>query len=50
LAPDKVSNPIAAAYDGSEDQHLIEAALGGSGQALERLLKYHQHFIYNVTG
>lgn len=30
MAPDKIANPLATVYDGSEDQRLFEAALGGS--------------------
>ncbi|MEO1257217.1 MAG: sigma-70 family RNA polymerase sigma factor [Bacteroidota bacterium] len=44
-----INNPLSTTYDGSADQRLIEAALGGSGQALEQLVRRHQHFIYNVA-
>ncbi|HAP65249.1 MAG TPA: RNA polymerase subunit sigma-70 [Cytophagales bacterium] len=33
----------------TEDQQLIESALGGSSAALESLIKRHQHYIYNVA-
>ncbi len=36
-------------YDNSVDLRLIDQAVNGSSQALEDLLKRHQHYIYNIA-
>jgi len=36
-------------YDHTEDVELINQALEGSAEALENLVKRHQHYIYNVA-
>jgi len=36
-------------YDESQDLKLVEEACGGSTVAMERLVKLHQRFIYNVA-
>jgi RNA polymerase sigma factor (sigma-70 family) len=36
-------------YDNSTDLRLIDEALNGSGDSLEKLIKRHQHYIYNIA-
>jgi RNA polymerase sigma factor (sigma-70 family) len=41
--------PFSSHYDETEDRRLLEQAKEGSGAALERLVKRHQRFVYNVA-
>jgi RNA polymerase sigma factor (sigma-70 family) len=42
-------NPFLATYDTDEEMRFIKEAQEGSRSALERLIKLHQRFIYNVA-
>jgi RNA polymerase sigma factor (sigma-70 family) len=42
-------HPFSAYYDESKDQELIRLACEGSAAAIEKLVKVHQRFIYNVA-
>jgi RNA polymerase sigma factor (sigma-70 family) len=42
-------NPFSLTYDPNDDLSLVHEAQEGSGTALEKLLKIHQDFIYNVA-
>ncbi|OJJ22152.1 RNA polymerase subunit sigma-70 [marine bacterium AO1-C] len=45
-----MKNPFSQeTYDHTEDMALINQALEGSAEALENLVKRHQHYIYNVA-
>ncbi len=44
-----MENPFSLHYNEQKDLELLQACLDGSGQALERLVKRHQHYIYNVA-
>jgi RNA polymerase sigma factor (sigma-70 family) len=41
--------PLSTDYDETEDRLLLQSAKEGSGTALEKLVKRHQRFIYNVA-
>ncbi len=41
--------PLSTHYDETEDRLLLQQAKEGSGAALEKLVKRHQRFIYNVA-
>jgi RNA polymerase sigma factor (sigma-70 family) len=41
--------PFAKLYDHMDDELLVRQAQQGSRQALEALIKKHQHFLYNVA-
>ena len=42
-------NPFSEAYNSKDEMLLVQAAQEGSQKALERLVKLHQRFIYNVA-
>ena len=42
-------NPFLVAYDTDEEMRFIKEAQEGSKSALERLIKLHQRFVYNVA-
>lgn len=44
-----MQNPFSIDYDNSADLILIDEILAGSKAALERLIKRHQNYIYNVA-
>ena len=44
-----MQNPFDGNYDHSADLQLIEEAVNGSTQALEALIKRHQHYVYNIA-
>lgn len=41
--------PFSSSYNASTDEQLVKEAMQGSGEALERLAKRHQRFIFNVA-
>ena len=42
-------NPFSEAYNSKDEMLLVQAAQEGSQKALEKLVKLHQRFIYNVA-
>lgn len=42
-------NPFSEKYDAKEDLNLVSAAKNGSRQALEKLVRSHQRYIFNVA-
>lgn len=44
-----MKNPLSSAYSERENQALIEQVLQGDSKALDKLVKLHQAFIYNVA-
>jgi RNA polymerase sigma factor (sigma-70 family) len=44
-----MKNPFLEKYNDLEDAELISLAKEGSKEALENLIKKHQHYIYNVA-
>ena len=44
-----MKNPLGPDYTDADDQRLVRAALDGDRSALDRLIKRHQPFIYNVA-
>lgn len=45
-----ITNPFRSdQYVDADDMMLIEEALGGSGKSLEKLIRRHQHYIYNIA-
>jgi len=41
--------PLSRQYDQSEEQSIIEQAQQGSSEAIDRLVRQHQRFVYNVA-
>ncbi len=44
-----MKNPFHTAYNDRDDIELITSAKNGSKSSLEKLVKKHQHYIYNVA-
>ena len=42
-------NPFSATYDPQDEMLLVQEAQEGSKKALEKLVKLHQGFIYNIA-
>ncbi|MEM7183982.1 MAG: RNA polymerase sigma factor [Spirochaetota bacterium] len=44
-----MQNPFSQQYSEEENHHLVKEVLGGDKDALDKLIKLHQAFIYNVA-